>query len=235
MSLSIDGTVLTRELPGKQGRLLLAILAYEHRPLTKNALIQAIWGARTPTNPASDIAAILSKLKRVLGADRITTRGEIHLKFPTDTWIDTEVAKANVHMAESYVAQKRWQDAWIASQVSSHILARLFLEGIDNDWSDSIRSALGTWQERALTCLATTGLEIGGSELSTSERSARTLIAINPFREESWRLLMRCLAASGNKAEAIRQYLKLEELLRNELDITPCKTTLDTLDGIRKL
>jgi len=235
MSLSIDGTVLTRKLPGKQGRLLLAILAYEHRPLTKNALIQAIWPARAPTNPASDLAALLSKLKRVLGANHITTKGEIRSNFPTDTWIDTEVAKANVHTAESYVAQKRWQDAWIVSQVSSHILSRPFLEGIDTNWSNSIRNDLESWRERALTCLATTGLMLGGSELSTSERSARYLIEINPYREESWRLLMRCLAESGNKAEAIWEYRKLEELLRHELDITPSRATMDVLEAIQAL
>lgn len=235
LSVSIDKTVLTRKLPGKQGRLLLAILAYERRPLTKNALIRTIWPSRAPTNPAADLAALLSKLKRVLGAEHICTKGEIRLSVPSDTWIDTEVAKEKLHTAESYLAQERWQDAWIASQVSSHILARVFLQGIDNSWSNLIRNDLGTLRERALSCLATTGLMIGGSELPTSERAARALIEINPYREESWRLLMRCLAALGNKAEAIWQYRKLEELLRNELDITPSKNTIDALDRIKKL
>lgn len=226
--------VITDRLPGKQGRLLLAFLAYNRNSHDRQEIIDAIWSENPPANPAGDLAALLSKLKKALGKHYFHTKVVVRCDFPPDTWIDTEIAKINVHKAESSLSQSNWQDTWVAAQVSSHILARTFLGGPRNDWADLIRIDLESWRSRALSCLAEAGLMLGGSELFTAERAARRLIEMNPYQENSWRLLMRALTAAGNKAEAIWQFKKLEKMLSDELGVTPSQETVGLSKDISK-
>ena len=68
-------------------------------------------------------------------------------------------------------------------------------------------------------------VEIGGGELDTAERSARTLVARSPYRESGYRLLMETLAARGNTAEALLVYDSLRTQLRDELGTAPSPET----------
>jgi SARP family transcriptional regulator, regulator of embCAB operon len=68
-------------------------------------------------------------------------------------------------------------------------------------------------------------LGIGGAELDTAERSARTLIERAPYREPGHRLLMETLAARGNDAEALVVYEHLRARLREDLGASPSRET----------
>ncbi len=60
-----------------------------------------------------------------------------------------------------------------------------------------------------------------GVDVTERARAARTLIAIAPYREVGYRLLMEVLESEGNVAEAVRVYERLRVLLRDELGTTP--------------
>jgi SARP family transcriptional regulator, regulator of embCAB operon len=62
---------------------------------------------------------------------------------------------------------------------------------------------------------------IGGGELDTAERSARSLVRQAPFRESGYRYLMEVLAARDNRADALQVYDRLRTLLRDELGAAP--------------
>ena len=78
---------------------------------------------------------------------------------------------------------------------------------------------------RSLELAADASLRIGGGELATAERSARSLVRQAPFRESGYRYLMEVLAAQGNRAEALHVYDELRSLLREELGTTPSPAT----------
>src|ERR1700729_2142688 len=65
------------------------------------------------------------------------------------------------------------------------------------------------------------GLSLGGTQLGSVERAARTLIDTEPYRESGYVLLMAALEAQGNVAEAMRVFEQLRALLRDELGIAP--------------
>jgi TolB-like protein len=62
---------------------------------------------------------------------------------------------------------------------------------------------------------------------------ARRLVKIDPYREASHRQLMELLAATGARADAIRQYQACEKLLGDELGVEPEAETTALLSQIK--
>src|ERR1700757_5079086 len=116
------------ELPGRQGRLLLAFLAiHRHEPVSLELLTDALWDQARPPAALSALHALLSKLRRVV-ACRVQ-HGTVRLELPADAWIDLDMARDAIHRAESAAAQLDWGRAWSAAQTALFISRRGFLPG----------------------------------------------------------------------------------------------------------
>ena len=63
--------------------------------------------------------------------------------------------------------------------------------------------------------------------------AARQLNALDPLREEGHRLLIRLLAASGNRSAALKQHESCAQVLREELGIAPDAETERLAEAIR--
>ncbi len=222
----IGGRRIESDLPGRQGRLLFVYLAsHRHRPVSRPELVDALWPADAPDTASASLTALVSKLRRVLGPEALEGRGQIRLVLPADAWIDLEAASEALHRAESAAAREAWGETWSPARVTQHIAGRGFLEGEDAPWIDETRRNLEELYVRALELAGRASLELGGTELDTAERTARTLVARAPFRETGHRLLMDVLVARGNDAEALRVYERLRALLREELGAAPSGET----------
>ena len=149
----------------------------------------------------------------------------MRLRLPADAWVDLEAAGQAIHRAESASARRDWHDAWVAARVAQHIARRRFLPGEDAPWIAEIARRLDHVHLRALEVAARASLEIGGAELDTAERSARSLVKTAPYRESGYRLLMDVLARRDNVAEALRVYEGLRVRLREELGAAPSRAT----------
>ena len=212
------------DLPGRQGRLVLAYLViHRHEPVSLDALTEALWGERPPAAALPALHALLSKLRRVLGC--IVEHGTANLALPPDTWVDLDTARDAIHRAESAAAQSEWGRAWGAAQTALFISRRGFLPGETVTWAEPIRHELDLLRQRSLETYADAALHIGRAELATAERASRELIGLAPFRETAHRLLMKTLAAQGNTAEAIQAYTALRLKLRDELGVSPSPET----------
>jgi DNA-binding SARP family transcriptional activator len=222
----LDGRRLEGELPGRQGRRLFAYLVCNRlRTASRAELIEAVWPVELPGAPESALSALVSKLRRVLGQERLEGRGELRLALADDTWIDTEAALGALHRAEAADARSDWPETWIAARIAQHIAVRPFLDGEDAGWIDERRRQFEGTYLRALELAAHASLEIGGSELDTAERAARTLTQLSPFRESGYRYLMEALNARDNRADALHVYDELRVLLRDELGAAPSPAT----------
>lgn len=222
----IDGRRIEGDLPGRQGRLLFVYLAANRfRPVSRGELVDALWPRDAPDTADASLSALTSKLRRVLGADALAGRGEVHFVLAPDTWVDLEAAGEAIHRAESACAREAWAEAWSPARVAQHIAARGFLPGEDAPWIDERRRSVETLYLRALELTGRASLKLGGTEVDTAERAARTLVDRAPFRETGHRLLMAVLAARGNVAEALQVYEGLRTLLREELGAAPSGET----------
>ena len=142
-------------------------------------------------------------------------------RAPADAWIDLEAADEAIHRAETAVAQNDWARGWGPSLIALFTARRGFLPGEDLPWAEEHRQRLQEIRVCALECYAAVALGVGGSELGPGERVARELVALAPYRERGYALLMEILTARGNGAEALRIYEALRQRLRDELGATP--------------
>lgn len=239
--VELGGRRVEGGLPGRQGRLLFAYLAATRaRRSTRDELVAALWPAGPPDAAEGSLAALLSKLRRVLGSDAVEGKGEVRLALASDAWIDLEAAGTGIHRAESAVALGRWEDAWAPARTALYVAERGLLPGYDAPWIEERRRWLEDVRLRALECVGRVGLHMGGTELAAAERAGRALVAAAPFRESGHRLLMEALAARDNGAEALRAYDRLRLLLREELGVAPGAATqllhrrlLEQVDAVR--
>jgi SARP family transcriptional regulator, regulator of embCAB operon len=226
LTVELEGTRVESALPGRQGRLLFAYLcAHRLRAVPRDELVDALWPEEAPAAADAGLSALLSRLRRVLGAERLEGRSALQLRLPPGAWVDLEAATDGLHRAESAVARGDWTGAWGPGRVAQHVAVRTFLAGEDAPWIETVRRQLDDVLVRSLEVVATASVRIAGAELDTAERAARTLIERQPFRESGYRLLMEAHAARGNSAEALLVYDDLRRLLQEELGTAPSAPT----------
>lgn len=220
---AVEGHRIEDELPGRQGRLLFVYLvANRLRPAGRDELVEALWPDEPPRNADSALSALLSKTRRLVPLEG---RGEVRVLLPPDAWVDLEAATEALHRAQSAVAREQWHEAWGPARVAQHVSRRGFLPGEDAPWIGEIRRRLEGIHLRSLELVAQASLRIGGTELDTAERAARTLVEAAPFRESGHRYLMEVLNHRGDRAEALQAYERLRTLLRDELGASPSPAT----------
>jgi SARP family transcriptional regulator, regulator of embCAB operon len=213
---------LESSLPSRQGRILFAYLVVHRQQLTaRSEIIDALWPTGGPEDSDGALNALLSKLRRALGPERIEGRSPLRLALGDDASVDLENADEAIRRAESAVALEQWERAWAASLVTMFVARRGFLPGEDAIWIDEIRRHLDELHIRSLETYGTAGLGLGGTELAAARDAGRALVEMVPLRESGHRLLMRTLVAEGNPAEALRVYENLRCVLRDELGVSP--------------
>lgn len=213
--VELEGRRVEHELPGRQGRVLLAYLVSNRlRTITRDELPGAVWA----DGHDGGLAPLLSKLRRVVPLDGLRIDVE-------PLRVDVEEAIEAVHRAESALSQDRPHEAWGPSQVAMFVCGRPFLAGESGDWIDVERGRLAELHARALEAYGRSTLGIGGTELAAAVRAGRTLVALEPYRESGHRLLMEALEQEGNSAQALLVYEALRTRLRNDLGISPSTET----------
>jgi DNA-binding SARP family transcriptional activator len=228
LTAELDGRRVEQALPGRQGRLLFVYLAANRRRApTRDELLAAVWPGEPPAAADGALSALLSKLRKTLGSERLEGRSELRLSLGDDAWVDLEAAAEALHRAEGAAGRREWATVWGPARVTQHIAARGFLPGEDADWVREVRDRLEGMYVRSLELVSDACLELGGTEIDTAERAARTLVRVAPLRESGYRSLMTVLDRRGNRAEALRVYDELRRLLREELGAAPSPPTQD--------
>jgi SARP family transcriptional regulator, regulator of embCAB operon len=222
LAVDLRGRWVEDALPGANGRLLFAYLVLNRfRQTDRDELLTAVYGEDATPDHRPRLSVLLSKLRRVVGSERLVGRSEVELVLPPESFVDVEAAFEALHRAQSHVANGEWAEAWGPSGVAYHVASRPLLQGHDRPWLDEWRRRLEEVQVRGLECFAVARLGLGGPTLPQAEECARRLIELAPYRETGHRILMEALERHGNVAEALRVYDRLRVLLRDELGIAP--------------
>jgi DNA-binding SARP family transcriptional activator len=220
--VSLEGKRVEGSLPGALGQLLFAYLVLNRlRRVERDELLTAVYGEEAAADHRDRLSVLLSKLRRVVGAERLTGRAQIELVLPADAFVDVEAALDALHRAESHVAKGEWAAAWGPASLAYDVASRPLLQGQDRPWLDDWRRRLDHARLSGLECVASASLGIGGPELSQAASCARQLIELAPFRESGHLILMEALERRGNVAEALHVYDRLRVMLRDELGVAP--------------
>jgi len=226
MVVEINSTRTETLLPGRQGRLLFALLVLNrHRLVPRSEVVDSLWPNEVTATADSSLSVLMSRLRKAIDPLRIEGRGTVRLIINDGAIIDIETADDAIHRAESAVSHRDWPRAWAASQSAMFVARRGFLTGEDAPWIDEVRRRLHELHLRALESYGEAGLGLGGTEVNAAREASRSLVRLVPLRESGHRLLMRALVAEGNPAEALRAYEQLRTALRDEMGVSPSLAT----------
>ena len=223
---SPDRLIEPSDFPGRQGRLAFAYLAASPRRVERDQLADVLWGEHLPEAWQTALNAIVSKLRRILdraGVDGASvleaSRGCYELRLPEGTWIDLREAVNSLDLAEGALAHGEPSRAWPAAAVASAILRRPFLPGEAGPWVEQTRRELSQLEVRTYDTLAGAWLQAGDAQAAI--RAARRAVELAPFRESGYARLMKCQLAAGERAEAVRVYSELRDLLQESMGLSP--------------
>ena len=228
------GDVVIRQdgFPGRQGRLAFAMLAAERtRAIHREELADELWAGQPPSAWETALRAIVSKLRSLLSGigldgDPIPSAlGCYQLRLPSDAWVDVEAADDAVHRAEAAMRAGDAGQAMGWALVGNAIARRPFLSGEDGPFAERWRGRLNEIRIRCLDVRARTLLDRG--DFGLAARDAEIALALAPYRETAYRLLMRAHVEAGDPAEALRVYERCRELFVRELGVDPSHETED--------
>jgi len=210
------------EFGGRRVRQLVRILAAERgRVVSRDALIEALWGAQLPADPGTNLNVVVNRARRALGmAEAIQTAGGGYLlREGPEILVDVERFEELIRQAGA--ARTRGDDATAASA------ARAALELWDEplpedayaDWAGPHRDRLERLHQDALEVSAEALLATGNTHEAVAR--AAQAVARQPLREPAYLLLVRAYAADGDHAAALASYHDLRRMLADELGIDP--------------
>jgi DNA-binding SARP family transcriptional activator len=241
LEVVVDGDPISdAPLAGKQGRLAFGFLvANRDRLITRDELAELLWAERLPESWSASLSAVISRVRKQLseaGLDGATALANVgdgyELTLPHDVVVDWELALTAIDDAEIALAKGDVSAAIEAAATAARLAAKGFLaEG--GAWVDKQRSAAQDVCVRA--ALVTAEGHLANGAANRAVEAARSAVAIDELREAGYRLLMRALDASGERAQALRAWERCRVLLADELGVDPSPETeavyLEILSG----
>src|SRR5918912_3597997 len=100
--VELEGRRVEGALPGAKGRLLFAYLVLNRdRRVGRDQLLSAVYGDEASPDQHPSLSVLLSKLRGVIGPERLAGRSELELVLPPDSFVDVEAAREALNRAES--------------------------------------------------------------------------------------------------------------------------------------
>lgn len=231
IAVEVDGRRLREESLGPRGRVVFALLVLERRRLvTPDELAEAAWGYDLPPTWRSALRGVVSRLRRFLGASEmdghvalLNRLGCYQLILPPSAHVDVEEAHLQYGTACRLYGAQAYAEAVAAAKVAARRSRGVFLPGGKGLWVEAQQSQLHDLHLDSLELLARAAIQCG--EYAVASQAARELLAVQPYREPAYVLLMEALAASGNVSEAIRVYRRCCDVLDGELGSAPSSMT----------
>jgi DNA-binding SARP family transcriptional activator len=216
LRLTVGGAAQELALRGRQGRLLFAFLVLRRaRPVSRDALVEALWGEDGLPPSEGALAPVLSRLRSAIAPATVEGRDSLALVLPEPAWVDVEVARDAVKRARATAeATERLTHAQAAMAITEPGL----LPGLEAPWLTEERDALEHVRVEALELAAVAART---TDPSLAESLAREAVAAAPFRESAWAALISALHARGNVAEALHAFEDVRTRLREELGAVP--------------
>lgn len=207
---------------------MLAVLALEQRPVSRDELGDAVWGTELPKTWETALRGAVRQIRQaVTQAD--PHRSEIVrtafgcYQLDPEIVVDVVQAAGDVDAAERALAAGDPATALPAAERAATALAQPLLAGLDGEWLDEERRRLAPLHFRALLAVSAAGTAVG--DHAQAVRAAVAAIELDPFLESAHRQLMAAHAAAGDRAAALFAYRRCREVLADELGLDPSEQT----------
>ena len=226
LSLAIDGREL-RQLPRKADALLALLALQPGRPIARETVADFLWTDRGPEQARHSLRQTLLVLRHSAGGDLILAEGNCLVIPPGTLMVDAiefEARAASTDRDALAEAAALYRGELLENR--GPVASRF------DDWLAIERSRFAALAVTILRRLASASAAVG--EIETATAAAIRLVTIDNLREDSHRLLIELLARAGRRAEALRRFDAVAELLKRELAVRPDDETLALVDRIRR-
>ncbi|MFC8434005.1 BTAD domain-containing putative transcriptional regulator [Streptomyces sp. NPDC057253] len=223
------------DLGQMQQRVVLAVLLlHADRPMSRDQLVDAVWGREVPARAANLLQRHASGLRRVLEPERPPRTPSGLLPWTEAGYLLTlgpaqlDVRAFDRLIGLAHTARARGDLAGAAQRLHAALdlwHGRL-CEGMTSPLLDTERDRLAERRLSVLEERIEIDLSLGDDFDLVGE--IRQLSVEAPLREGFHALLMRALHRSGRRAEALAAYHHARRLLRDELGVEPGRRLRET-------
>jgi DNA-binding SARP family transcriptional activator/tetratricopeptide (TPR) repeat protein len=216
-----------RTLGTRKARILLKRLAVAAgRPVSTDELSDAVWGDDRPSRPNDQLSVLVSRLRGVLGADRIP-RTDAGYSLAAD-WTDVVELRS---LATEVEARMRAGELGAAMAGAQSVLALAngsLLPEEDAEWVDAARPAIDRLVADARLLAAEAALAAGSP--AEARAAAQGVLDHDPYDEVALRLVMRADVGAGRPGAALAAYAHVRHRLADDLgvDLSPETEDLHT-------
>ena len=219
-------TLAGRSLGSRKARTLLALLAAERgRPVPIDRIVETLWPEQPPSDPAANLATLVSRIRRLLGPDVVTGSGRTYALVKGGRWrVDLDEAARFAAEAATRVAAGHCVLAAASARAALDLLGTqpALVDEDDADWVAAVRREADGLRRTAAHHLAGALTVLDPAE---AVRVASAAAAQDPFDERAVRDLMRALVADGRSTAGLAVYDGLVRRLRDELGTAPDRAT----------
>ncbi len=220
----------------RRDRLLFSYLVLAGKPVARDDLVEALWPDLSPAIASASLHTSWSNLKRALEPNLPEGLPSAYLTLAEGRYaVDGKIVVTDVRRFEQILTLAGETDV-LDTQVS-HLEAAVALyrgdllpEDANEPWTLVERERLRAAYVWTMERLAEGRLRQGRRE--DAVEALRTVIRLEPWREEAYCRLMRLLAEMGRRSEALHLYRECEVLLSRELGVAPTAETTALFEAI---
>ncbi len=230
LKISVDDEIATAFESDKVRALLVYLAMEADRPHRRGALAGLFWPERPERAALNNLRGALSNLRGAIH-DRaaspefiLSTRQTIQFNSESDHWVDAAKFATLSH------AEVGTSPSTQSLEEALSLYQGPFLQGFSvkdsiafEEWVVFKREALGRQVSKAYQSLVTHYEHSGDFERALDH--AWRWIELDSLDENAHRHLMRLLAASGQRANALDHYTSLSHILAEELEVEPSEET----------
>jgi DNA-binding SARP family transcriptional activator/ABC-type branched-subunit amino acid transport system substrate-binding protein len=211
----------TIDLPrGKERALLAVLLLHANEPVSTDRLVDALWGERPPGNATKTLQVYVSRLRKSVGGERLTTT-------PAGYSLSVGDGEVDIDQFERLASEGRRAldggDAARAERLLSEALGLwrgpALADFAFDDFAQAEARRLDQLRADAAADRVDAKLERGRAESVIGE--LEQLVLENPLQERPRRQLMLALYRAGRQADALDVYRSTRALLADELGLEP--------------
>lgn len=212
----VDGPRVHSFASGRQAALLARLALAEGRPVTRDALVDAVWGDAPPATSRNTLQVHASALRRRVGHGHVCATGDGY-RWQGSLEVDGVRFSDLVRDGTQAHADGRYADAARLLRSALALWRGEPFNGLTSTWFEAERERLRRLRLTATLARLDADLALGRHLMLVDELSA--LATEHPYDEGVVARRMLALYRSGRQTEALHVYDAMRRLLRDELGV----------------
>lgn len=201
----------------KERELCAFLLHHFGKPMTANAIIEAVWPDSDPFNARAYLYTCVSALRKNLKQQRVPIEinklgNDGYMAVVEESWIDAAEFEALLDSCETETGSDEQAMARMEQLYQGD-----YLQDCAFDWAIPQRDRLRGKYIAVLQNMYERSAAQG--DLAVAERCLRTILRLAPDSEKEGRALIELYARSGRRNEAIKLYRQLAAEVRGNLGV----------------